>query len=39
MPDWTVSSTLPDGRAGKAFFAEDSNIGGCNASDDESGCA
>ncbi|HEX8651174.1 MAG TPA: M4 family metallopeptidase [Pyrinomonadaceae bacterium] len=37
MPDWVVSSTLPDGRAGKGFFAEDSNIGGCNASDDESG--
>ncbi len=36
-PDWTVSSTLPDGRAGKAFFAEDPNIGGCNATDDESG--
>ena len=36
-PDWTVSSTLPDGRAGKAFFAEDPNIGGCSASDDESG--
>jgi Zn-dependent metalloprotease len=36
-PDWTVSSTLPDGRAGKAFFAEDPNIGGCNASDDETG--
>jgi Zn-dependent metalloprotease len=36
-PDWVVSSTLPDGRAGKAFFAEDPNIGGCNATDDESG--
>jgi len=36
-PDWTVSSTLPDGRAGKAFFAGDPNIGGCNATDDESG--
>ena len=36
-PDWTVSSTLPDGRAGKAFFAADLNVGGCNATDDETG--
>ena len=36
-PDWTVSSTLPDNRAGKAFFAADPNIGGCNAVDDETG--
>jgi Zn-dependent metalloprotease len=36
-PDWTVSSTLPDNRAGKAFFAADPNIGGCNVTDNESG--
>ncbi|MGB7925959.1 MAG: M4 family metallopeptidase [Pyrinomonadaceae bacterium] len=36
-PDWVVSSSLPDGVTGKAFFAEDPNIGGCNATDDESG--
>ncbi len=36
-PDWTVSSTLPDGRAGKAFFAEDPAIGACTAADNESG--
>jgi Zn-dependent metalloprotease len=36
-PDWTVSSTLPDGRLGKGFFAEDPNIGSCTATDNESG--
>ncbi len=37
QPDWTVSSTLPDGRAGSAFFAGNPNIGGCNATDNETG--
>jgi Zn-dependent metalloprotease len=27
--DWSVSSSLPDGRAGKAFFGPDPNIGDC----------
>ena len=37
QPDWTVSSTLPDGRAGKAFFAENPTFGSCTAADNESG--
>ncbi len=37
QPDWVVSTTLPDGRAGQAFFGADLNIGGCNATDNESG--
>ena len=35
-PDWVLSSTLPDGRAGKAFFAEDPALGNCT-TDNESG--
>jgi uncharacterized repeat protein (TIGR01451 family) len=36
VPDWVVSSTLPDNRTGKAFFGENPDIGDC-AADDESG--
>ncbi len=35
--DWSVSSTLPDGRAGKAFFGPDPTSGTCAPGGDESG--
>jgi Zn-dependent metalloprotease len=37
QPDWTVSSALPDSRAGSAFFGENPNNGSCTAADNESG--
>ena len=35
--NWSVSSTLPDNRAGSAFFGPNPNIGLCTASSDETG--
>ena len=35
--DWTLVSSLPDRRPGRAFFAPDPNIGTCGPSDDQSG--
>ncbi len=35
--DWQVVSDLPDGRAGRAFFGVDPNIGTCAPGGDESG--
>ncbi|HEX8651270.1 MAG TPA: M4 family metallopeptidase [Pyrinomonadaceae bacterium] len=35
--DWVVSSTLPDGRSGKAFWADNPDIGSCTASSNEAG--
>lgn len=37
QPDWVVDTTLPEGRAGKAFHASDFSGGACAAGDDESG--
>jgi Zn-dependent metalloprotease len=34
--DWTWVSTLPDGRAGKGFFAPNPDVGTCNPGGDES---
>ena len=35
--DWTLVSSLPDKRPGRAFYAPDPNIGTCSPSDDQSG--
>ena len=35
--DWTWVSSLPDGRAGSAFFSPDPNSGNCVPDDDETG--
>ena len=37
LPDWTISSTLPANRAGKAFFASDPDVGDCTVNNDQGG--
>lgn len=37
LPDWTVSGTLPDGVAGKGFYAANPDVGTCTAASDQSG--
>jgi uncharacterized repeat protein (TIGR01451 family) len=37
QPDWVVTTDLPDGKPGKAFYASDFSGGNCSAGDDETG--